>query len=308
MNRIVDIATDGRHLSVHRGFLCLEERRQEVGRVALDDIAAVIVHAHGVTYSNNLLTALAERNILLVICSSNHAPVSLFWPLAGHHGQGARMQAQWRASKPLMKQLWRTIVTAKIRTQGAVLSGFALRSGGLDALARKVKSGDPENVEAQASRRYWPLLFGKDFRRDREAEGINAMLNYGYTVIRATVARSVVAAGLHPTAGIHHKHRGNAFALADDLMEPFRPYVDARVKGLADAGHDEVCPDVKQALAALTALDLPTGSGVSPLSVCAQRLAVSLAKSFELGKAQPDLPLPPSDIEVAALREAVPSG
>lgn len=222
MDRIVDIATDNQHLAAYRGFLTVSREGDEVGRVALDDIAAVIVHAHGITYSNNLLVALAERNILLVVCGSNHAPVSCFWPLDGHHAQGARMQAQWSATKPLAKQLWRQIVVAKIRMQAAILDANGAEAGAFDLLARKVRSGDPENVEAQAARRYWPLLFGEDFRRDRAQDGINSLLNYGYTVMRAILSRAIIAAGLHPTIGIHHHNKSNAFALADDLIEPFR--------------------------------------------------------------------------------------
>ena len=136
MERIVDIATDHQHLSAYRGFLKVERNREEIGRVPLDDIAAVIVHAHGITYSNNLLVALAERNALLISCGPNHSPVSCVWPLEGHHLQGARMRAQWDAGKPLRKRLWQQIVTAKIEMQAAVLDSLGRKSGGVRALAR----------------------------------------------------------------------------------------------------------------------------------------------------------------------------
>ncbi|MEO3430699.1 type II CRISPR-associated endonuclease Cas1 [Pelagibius sp. CAU 1746] len=301
MDRVVDIATDGRHLSAYRGFLKVEERGQEVGRIPLDDIAAVVVHAHGITYSNNLLVALAERNCCLVVCGRNHAPVSIVWALSGHHRQGARMRAQWRAGKPLQKQLWRRIVTAKIENQAAILDAVGARSGGVAALAAKVRSGDPENVEAQAARRYWPLLFGEGFRRDRAGAAPNAMLNYGYTVMRAVMARAVIAAGLHPTIGLHHHNRGNDMALADDLMEPFRPFVDICVKRLQAQGDIEVTPEVKEALVSLIALDVPTQKGMSPLAVCIQSLATTLGQSFENGKVLLDLPLPPRWLDLGAL-------
>lgn len=301
MDRIVDIATDGRHLSAFRGFLKVEENGQEVGRVALDDVAAVVVHAHGITYSNTLLVALAERKACLVICGSNHAPVSCVWPIAGHHAQGARMRAQWNAGKPLGKRLWCMIVVSKIRNQAAVLAAAGARSGGVEALAASVRSGDPANVEAQAARRYWPLLFGDDFRRDRSRAGANAMLNYGYTVMRSMAARAVVAAGLHPTIGIHHRNRGNDMALADDLMEPYRPFVDICVKRLLELGETDVSPAAKHALAGLISLDLPTVNSASPLALCVNRSAVSLAKSFESGQPELDLPLPPSGLDLATL-------
>ncbi|MGK2910488.1 MAG: type II CRISPR-associated endonuclease Cas1 [Sphingobium sp.] len=210
------------HLSLHRGFLIVAKDREEVGRVALDDVHAVIVHAHGCTWSGNIVSALAERGAPIVYCAANHTPVAVTLPLEGHHAQGARIRAQWEAGRPLAKQLWRQIVVLKIAMQGALLTTCAHPgAGAFDLLARKVRSGDPDNIEAQAARRYWPALMGNDFRRDRDADGANALLNYGYAVMRATVARAIVAAGLHPTIGIHHANRGNAFALADDLVEPF---------------------------------------------------------------------------------------
>ena len=174
-----------------------------------------------------------------------------------------------------------------------------------DLLARRVRSGDPDNIEAQAARRYWPLLMGADFRRDRAEAGVNGLLNYGYTVMRSLVARSVVAAGLHPSVGIHHANRGNAFALADDLVEPFRPLVDATALRLVSAGCREVTPDAKRAFAGLIALDLPGENGTTTVAVAAGRLAQSLGRCFETGSASElALPRPPSPIELAALGAA----
>ncbi|CAH1648617.1 CRISPR-associated endonuclease Cas1 [Hyphomicrobiales bacterium] len=302
MERIVDIATDGRHLAAHRGFMIVSEQRQEVGRVPLDDVAAVIVHAHGVTWSTNLAVALAERGAPLVLCGPNHAPVGVFLPLDGHHGQNARMRAQWDAGKPLAKQLWSRVVTSKIRWQASVLEATGRERAALDMLLRRVRSGDPDNIEAQAARRYWPLLMGADFRRDRDAPDINGLLNYGYTVIRSLVARSVVAAGLHPSIGIHHANRGNAFALADDLVEPFRPLVDLLALKLSEQGRGDVGPETKRATAGLIALDLPGPDGVTTVAMAVQRLAQSLARAFETQEASAlVLPMPPSAIELAGL-------
>lgn len=302
MDRIVDIATDGLHLSTHRGFLMVTREREEVGRIALDDIHAVIVHAHSVTWSGNIVARLAERGAPIVFCGANHSPVAVTLPLEGHHAQNARMQAQWNASKPLAKQLWRRIVSAKITMQGSLLAARGI--AGAEAfpfMARRVKSGDPDNLEAQAARRYWPLLLGADFRRERERGGANALLNYGYAVMRATCARAIVAAGLHPTIGIEHANRGNAFALADDLVEPFRPLVDALVAALAAQGIDALDPLLKRRFARLIAFDLRIGGELSPVSVAAQRLAFSLAQSFETGRPALSLFDPPDPIEWGAL-------
>lgn len=302
MDRIVDIATDGLHLSLHRGFLLVEQDRAEVGRVALDDIHAVIVHAHGVTWTGNLVAALAARGAPIVFCAANHSPVAVTLPLEGHHAQGAKMRAQWGASRPLAKQLWRRVVVAKIAMQASLLEARGAAAAGAFAhLIRSVRSGDPDNVEAQAARRYWPALMGAEFRRERDEAGANALLNYGYAVMRATLARAVVAAGLHPTIGIHHANRGNAFALADDLVEPFRPLVDALVAAMIAHGVEKLDPPLKRRFARLIAFDLRVGGEASPVSVAAQRLAQSLARSFETGVAELVLFDPPSPIEWAAL-------
>lgn len=290
MDRIVDIESEDVFLHVHRGFLVAERGEQEQGRIALDDIGGVIAHAPGLRWSNTVLSRLAERGVPVVICGSNHAPAALLWPLEGHHLQDARMRFQLAAPRPLQKQLWRQIVCAKIRMQGAVLERHGQPSGAFELLARKVRSGDPDNVEAQAARRYWRLLFGDTFSRDRAAGGTNGLLNYGYTVLRAIVSRAICGAGLHPTLGIFHANRANAFALADDLMEPYRPLVDHFVSGLLTEGIDEVTQDAKRRLATLGTLDLDQDGQTSPLGVQVQRLVQSLATSFEAGK--PCLSLP----------------
>lgn len=302
MERIVDIATDRRHLAAHRGFLVVRDEAEEVGRVPLDDVAAVIVHAHGVTWTTNLLVELSDRGAPVVICAANHSPVAVCLPLEGHHVQNARIRAQWDAGRPLTKQLWREVVVAKIRWQGAVLSSHGQSAAAFDLLARRVRSGDVENVEAQAARRYWPLLMGEDFRRDRTADGHNAMLNYGYTVMRSLCARAVVAAGLHPSIGIHHANRGNPFALADDLMEPFRPLVDALTVALHRSGCTGVTPEAKKAYARLIAIDLPGEGETTTVAMAATRTASSLARCFETGRARDlVLPVPPSTLELASL-------
>lgn len=306
MDRIVDIGTDGLSLSLHRGFLIVSKEREEVGRIALDDIHAMIVHAHGCTWTGNIVAALAERGAPIVFCGTNHSPVSVTLPLEGHHAQGARVRAQWAAGRPLAKQLWRRVVIAKIVMQGSLLAARgAAGAGAFDLLARRVRSGDPGNLEAQAARRYWPALMGADFRRDRDAGGTNALLNYGYAVMRATLARAVVAAGLHPTIGIHHANRGNAFALADDLVEPFRPLVDALVVSMIGQGADTLDPLLKRRFARLIAFDVVVGGETSPVAVAAARFAQSLARSFEAGTPELSIFTPPTPIEWAALARPI---
>lgn len=299
IGRVVEIAEDGRHLALERGFMVVRIEGSEIGRVPLDDIGVVIANAHGLTYSNSLLLALAERGAGVVLCGANHSPAAWLWPIIGHHAQVSRMRAQLGASRPLGKRLWREIVKGKIAQQAAVLQALGRPAGAFDLLRHKVGAGDPENVEAQAARRYWPLLFGEDFRRDRQAGGTNAMLNYGYTVLRAATARAVTGAGLHPSLGIHH--RNEDMCLVDDLMEPFRPTVDLLVVRLREAGYDSVNRDAKRQLALVTALDMRTARGVTPVASCLARLALSLAQAFESGEAKLDLPLAPLPLELPPL-------
>lgn len=283
MDQIVDIATEGRHLSRHRGFLCVSENGTEIGRTPLDQIAGVIVHAHGTTWSTSLLVELAQRGAPVVLCAANHAPISVLMPLEGHYAQGSRMRAQWQAKQPLIKQAWKKVVIAKVTMQAAALEAFGESSAPLLMMMRKITSGDSGNIEAQAARYYWPRMMGPDFRRDTGAADENALLNYGYTVLRAATARSVVAAGLHPTIGLFHSNRGNAFALADDLMEPFRPLIDCAVRTIGTIRGSTVDTEAKQALARIISVDLPLGEGITPVSVALTKLATSLGKSFETG-------------------------
>ncbi len=208
IGRIVEVADDRRHLFMHRGFMVVQDTegdRKELGQVPLDDIAAVIANAHGLSYTNNLLAALAERGAPFVLCAANHNAVGMLLPIEGNFEQSHRIEAQIAASQPTHKRLWAAVVRSKLEQQAAALEAAGMPTAPLTALAAKVKSGDPENMEAQGARRYWTLLFGTDFRRDQNAPGTNALLNYGYTVLRAATARAVIAAGLHPSIGLHHR-------------------------------------------------------------------------------------------------------
>ena len=160
-----------------------------------------------------------------------------------------------------------------------------------------MRSGDPDNVEAEAARRYWPLLLGSAFHRDTDAGGINGLLNYGYAVLRAGIARAVMGAGLHPGFGLMHSNRSNPMVLIDDLMEPFRPMVDREVRRIVAAGASEVDTETKRILARIMVLDVATNVGLSPLMTCAERLAQSLARAFAGESDKLDLPLPALPLE-----------
>jgi len=279
LRRIVDLATDGGRLGVERGFLTITSDTTR-GRVPLDDIEAVIASAQGLTYSNAALAALAERGTPLVICGRDYAPAAVLMPISGHFEQGLRMVAQASAAKPVNKRLWAQVVRAKITGQAEALELASASSTRLRRLIEAVRSGDPDNCEAQAAQAYWPALMGKDFRRDRTAGGVNALLNYGYAVLRAATARAVAGAGLHPSLPLHHQSRGEALRLANDLMEPFRPAVDLIARRLRDEGVVDVTPAAKAQLAGALHLHYAGANGRTTLSYCLSRLCGSLSRVY----------------------------
>lgn len=291
LGRIVELATEGGRIGVDRGFLTVTSDTAN-GRVALDDIEAVIASAQGLTYSNSALAALAERGAPLVICGRDYAPAAVLMPINGHFQQGLRMAAQAGAAKPLSKRLWAALVRAKITAQAEALERVGNPSPRLRRLAEAVRSGDPDNCEAQAAQAYWPAFMGKGFRRDRTLPEVNSFLNYGYAVLRAATARAVAGAGLHPSLAIHHQSRGEALRLADDLMEPFRPAVDLVARALRDEGATELTSAAKAELAGVLHLDYLTDNGRTPLSNCLSRLCGSLAKVYLKEAETLDFPRP----------------
>lgn len=295
IGRIVEVAEDRRHLFMHRGFMVVQDtegERNELGQVPLDDIAAVIANAHGLSYTNNLLVALSERGAPFVLCAANHNAVGMLLPIDGNFEQAKRIEAQIAANLPTHKRLWAAVVRSKLEQQAAALEAAGAPTAPLTALVSKVKSGDPENIEAQGAQRYWKLLFGDAFRRDQNAGGLNGLLNYGYTVLRAATARAVVAAGLHPSIGLHHSNDNNAMRLVDDVMEPFRPIIDLKVWHLRRIGEGEVNPETKRALVRTLYDDMQTEAGATPVMVCVQKLTVSLAQVYLGEREKLDLPLP----------------
>ncbi len=236
-NRIVDIAEQPARLRIERRQLVIDVE-PEPARVPLEDLAVVVVSHPQVSYTQAVLSELAAQGGVFVTCDRSRMPVGLMLPLAGHSVQTERFRRQLELSRPKQKRLWQQIVRGKIAMHAVVLAESTGGDAHLPALLSKVRSGDPSNVEAQAARRYWTALFGSDFRRDREAADHNRLLNYGYAVLRAATARAICAAGLHPSVGLHHHNRYNAWCLSDDLVEPYRPLVDRAVVRLMQGRED----------------------------------------------------------------------
>lgn len=227
MNRILDISEEPAGLSVRLENLVISREGVMDVTIPIREVAAIVVSHPRVHYTHSVLAKLAAAGGIFVTCDEKRLPIGMILPLQAHFAQAERMRAQAMASVPTRKRLWKQIVQAKIKAQGAILLELRGDDQGLAELAQRVRSGDTGNAEAQASRRYWPALFSReDFRRDPGAEDVNRHLNYGYAVLRAIVARATCGVGLHPGLGLHHHNRYDPFPLVDDLMEPFRPVVD----------------------------------------------------------------------------------
>lgn len=245
IRKTLEFSTPGTRLSVSHRQLVIDRPDQPKVTRPIEDLGVVIVDDVRATYTQSVFLELLDAGATVLVSGRNHLPVGIMLPLDAHHIQTERHRAQIATKEPVKKRVWQALIRAKIAQQAAVLTHFTGGHAGLAHMAGRVRSGDPENLEAQAAQRYWPRLFGAVFRRDRDADGVNALLNYGYAVIRAAVARAIVAAGLIPSLGVHHRNRSNPFCLADDLFEPYRPYVDWRVK-LLMGDETNPLPDLSQ--------------------------------------------------------------
>jgi len=250
--------------------------------VPIEDIAMVILEHPQITITMPALQQLNSNNVALICCDDKHMPTAMLLNLDGHHLQSELFRKQIDSTQPLKKQLWQQTVVSKITNQAALLQSKGIDSGSLKALAASVKSDDSTMREGTAARAYWPRLFGPDFIRDRYGLPPNNFLNYGYIVLRSAVARALVGSGLLPTLGIHHHNRYNAYCLADDIMEPYRPYVDDAVYDLWQSGNDDMIldKDTKAYLLKVLSCDVSIGKVKRPLLVALSHTTASLARCF----------------------------
>ncbi|MGO9743230.1 MAG: type II CRISPR-associated endonuclease Cas1 [Roseiarcus sp.] len=269
-------------LNTADGQLVVSQDDGEV-RIALEDLAFIVLDAPHATLTSTLLSACMEHGVALVITDARHTPNGLILPFHTHHRQAGVAALQVGLAEPLKKRCWQRIVVAKIENQASHL-GLAGRSGGeaLRAMSELVGSGDPENVEARAARHYWTNLFD-DFVRNDESDLRNKLLNYGYAVARAAIARALVAFGCLPAVGLHHASATNAFNLADDLIEPFRPFVDAlaaeRSRGREKS--EEMTIEDRRALAGLPMRDCRVNGETVSLLTATEKAAESLVQAME---------------------------
>lgn len=253
--------------------------------IPIEDIGLLIIDHRQVTITQAVLSKLLANNTAVITCDDTHHPTGMMLSLDGHSLQAQKFTAQVNATLPLKKQLWQQTVAAKIKNQAAMLAFRRTENKILLLLAENVKSGDSENAEAQAAAYYWKRVFPEnlDFRRERYGPPPNNLLNYGYAILRAMVARSLVASGMLPTLGIHHHNQYNAYCLADDVMEPYRPYVDYVVFQLVrqNGQYLDMNPAMKKALLEVPAMDVMIDGKKSPMMNAVQRTTASLARCFE---------------------------
>lgn len=288
--RIIEIG-NAAFLRVHHQQLVIEKEKQVIASIPVEDMAALVLSDPQVVLTHAGLSFLLENQVAVISCDRRHQPVGLFLPLQGNSLQGERFACQWALSKPARKRIWKEVISAKLKIQAKVAKDLAGKEN-ISPLISKIRSGDPNNIEAQAARRYWKLLFPEAFKRDRYGDDQNRFLNYGYAIVRSLVARSICAAGLHPGIGIHHRNRYNDFPLADDLMEPFRPFVDLHVWQLVqDQGSDaEMTQDNRKRLIEVIKHTVSVQSERLTLQHAVQKAAQSLAQWMVTGEKQLLLP------------------
>lgn len=273
------------------------DKEKESKSIPIEDIGVVVLDNQQITITQGLLAALSENNAVIINCDFKHLPFSILLPTAVHHAYTEKLRFQLEASVPLKKNLWQQTVVAKINNQAALLEKLDIDNKRLTYLSGIVKSGDTENCEGRAAAYYWKVLFREtdgvtlshtvsgteSFKRNRFGEPPNNLLNYGYAILRGVVARSLVASGLIPAMGIHHRNKYNPYCLADDLMEPYRPFVEKLVLKIMENEEDffELSPSLKRKLLEIPAMDVKIDGQNSPLMVGMQRTSASLMQCFE---------------------------
>ena len=284
IKRIVEIGNPAR-LSLERRQLKVERQDTEPVTVPVEDLGVLILDHPAVRPSQGLLSACLDNNVAVVLCNAKHLPVSVLLPLDGNTLHSRILREQVGMTEGLGRRLWRRIIQAKILAQAKTLNECGASSTRLQAMAGQIRGDNAANMEAQAARLYWQHLFGADFRRRPDAGGINSLLNYGYALVRAATARSIVATGLHPALGLHHSNQYNGFCLADDLVEPLRPIVDLKVYEMWGAiGHDKdnlgLEKEGKRDLLSILSRDVTIGKLRFPLQTALHHYAASVRKAI----------------------------
>lgn len=260
------------------------DKEQETKTVAIEDIGVLVLENLQITITNGLLEKLIRNNVAVITCDQQHMPVGLLMPLSGHSEQTERFKHQINASLPLKKNLWQQTISAKIMNQAGLLKEKGIPMRKMELWAKEVTSGDALNHESRAAVYYWSKLFGdENFNRSQKGVAPNNLLNYGYAILRGITARALVSSGMLPTLGIFHRNKYNAYCLADDIMEPYRPYVDLIVSHIVETEDDyeELTVELKKQLLSIASIDVQIDGKSSPLMVAMSRTSNSLHECFE---------------------------
>lgn len=293
IKRIVEISQARTHLSIKYSQLIIKEGGEQVASIPCEDIGVLLVDHRGTSYTHSVFTELLRCGAAVVLCSGNHHPAGILLPIESNTLQTERFRIQIEAKEPVKKRLWKQIVRAKIKHQAKLVGRDSDIYRSLMTLRDRVRSGDPDNIEAQASRKFWPAyLQDEKFRRNINGQPPNNMLNYGYMVMRAAVARALCSAGLLPSLGIHHRNRYNAFCLADDMLEPFRGFVESKVRDICESEGvtDELDQPIKARLLEVLYEPVVISGFKGPLMVGLHRTMASLQRCFAGEQKELDLP------------------
>jgi CRISPR-associated protein Cas1 len=293
IKKIIEISQARTRLSIRLGQLIVKSEEVEERSIPCEDIGILLVEHPGTTYTHSVFTELIRCGAAVVFCGGDHQPAGMLLPIEGNTVQTERFRQQIEAKEPVKKRLWQQIVRAKIAHQAKILGKDSEIYKELMVLRQRVRSGDPDNIEAQASKKYWPAFISTiNFRRDIDGPPPNNLLNYGYMVMRAAVARALCSAGLHPSIGLHHCNRYNAFCLADDVLEPFRGFVETKVKQICESQTtvDELTQPIKAQLLEVLYQEVTIGNNAGPLMVGLHRTAASLVRCFAGEQKEMDLP------------------
>lgn len=291
LNKILEISEENRYVSLYRGFIEIKHNSELLGRVPLDDISVLILSSQSITLSKNVINALAEKNGITILCGKNYIPESIVMPIANHYLYTKNIKNQISNSEPFKKRIWQQIVVKKIENQALVLKLYGKEFQEVEKISKTVKSGDTTNREAYAAKLYWKKLFGQDFVRDKDGTGINALLNYGYAVMRASMIRALCGSGLQTALGVNHNNNLNQFCLADDFFEIYRPIVDYFVYDLWQKNATELLPQTKQKLVTCLKANVITEKGNTPAYQSMHYLANSYVQAMEIKNANIELPL-----------------
>ena len=284
IKRIIDIS-EAAYLHLKQRQLCIDKQGKMVGKIPIEDLGVLILQHEAIVLTQQLIIACQKNKVAIIFCDAKHLPYSVALPIAeAHNLHNKVLKQQINITEPLRKRLWQQIVREKIRQQVMTLVLVDKDSARLRRLIKEVKTGDSGNCEAVAAQIYWKLLFGNQFRRDVDREGVNSLLNYGYSIIRAMIARSICSTGLHPTLGLFHRNQYNALCLADDVMEPFRPWIDWLVYQMAQENQITINQYSKQLLLGLLSKEVVHEGKKMPLMVATHYLMANLKSCYNKEK------------------------